>query len=242
MQCRSPERAKKLAEKPVDLPKELTMTDRRALDLAVFELLGVSDPKEREKLCAELYYETAAHFRRIRVVEIQKQEQRSKSEGRSFRTDEIAADLWDALSPEEKQPLIKWIADKVRDGEITTIPEGSPNLPDSMDMLEASTIFFRQGKQKGANVTRIAYPSRAHAEIIYLLASRGYIGELRLPRQESVTRALQRELETRLTRITSKLEQLSSSRTSDEKRAVDLSNLLQFWMIHGKPTAQAAND
>ncbi len=89
------------------------MPDRRALDLAVFELLGVTDAKEREALCDELYRETAAHFRQIRVVEIQKQEQRAKSEGRAFRTDELAADLWDGLTNDEKQPLADWLREQV---------------------------------------------------------------------------------------------------------------------------------
>jgi len=93
MRCHSAVRAKKLAEKPIGLPTELEMKDRRALDLAVFELLGVPNAKEREALCDELYRETAAHFRQIRLVEIQKQEQRAGASGREFRTDEMAADL-----------------------------------------------------------------------------------------------------------------------------------------------------
>ena len=93
MECKSSERAKKLAENPIELPEELKQPDRRALDLAVFELLGVSNASEREKLVDELHWETANHFRQIRIVEIQKQEQRAKSEGREFRTDELAADL-----------------------------------------------------------------------------------------------------------------------------------------------------
>lgn len=36
---------------------------------------------EREKLVDELYWETANHFRQIRIVEIQKQEQRAKPRG-----------------------------------------------------------------------------------------------------------------------------------------------------------------
>jgi hypothetical protein len=92
MECRSSERIKKLAENPTKLPIELTMPDRRALDLAVFELLGVSDANEREKICDELYHETANHFRQIRIVEVQKQEQRAGAEGREFRTDELAAE------------------------------------------------------------------------------------------------------------------------------------------------------
>jgi hypothetical protein len=65
MACRSPERAEKLKGSPIKLPAELRMDDRRDLDLAVFELIRVTDPKEREKLCDELYFETAKHFREI---------------------------------------------------------------------------------------------------------------------------------------------------------------------------------
>ena len=61
----------------------------------------------------ELYWETANHFRQIRVVEIQRQEQRAKSEGREFRTDELAADLWDSLPEDDKQPLTVWLANQV---------------------------------------------------------------------------------------------------------------------------------
>ncbi|MEK7676334.1 MAG: N-6 DNA methylase, partial [Verrucomicrobiota bacterium] len=85
MECHAAERARKLAEKPISLPWELQQRDRRALDLAVFELLGVTDAKEREALCDELYRETAAHFRQIRVVEIQKQKQRAGMGSREFR-------------------------------------------------------------------------------------------------------------------------------------------------------------
>ena len=49
---------------------ELRQPDRRDLDDAVFELLGVSDSGERDLLIAELYRETATYFREGRVVEI----------------------------------------------------------------------------------------------------------------------------------------------------------------------------
>src|SRR5437763_446671 len=88
MACRSPERAKRIAEGPVVLADELNQPDRRLLDDGVFELLGVADPKRRAKLVERLYVETAFHFRNIRVVEIQKMEQRKKSANRSFSTEE----------------------------------------------------------------------------------------------------------------------------------------------------------
>jgi hypothetical protein len=77
MSCHSPERARELALRPLELPEELRQPDRRELDDAVFEMLGVSDPARRNNLVDRLYEEVTRHFRQIRLVEIQKMEQRS---------------------------------------------------------------------------------------------------------------------------------------------------------------------
>jgi hypothetical protein len=235
MECRKSERIKKLAEKPVELPQELKMPDRRALDLAVFELLGVKDAAEREKLCDELYYETANHFRQIRIVEVQKQEQRAGTTGREFSTDELAADLWDSLPPEDKQPLAEWIASEAADGEAVNIPECHASLPDASDMLDANTVFFRQAKSGRTAVQPMALPSRAHAEMVHLLAQHHIYGAVRLPKTEKTAQALQASLTARLDALAAKANELARSRTGDEKRATDLAHLLVFWMIHGKP-------
>jgi hypothetical protein len=233
MECHSAERAKKLAEKPISLPWELEQPDRRALDLAVFELLGVADAKECEALCDELYRETAAHFRQIRVVEIQKQEQRARAEGREFRTDELAADLWDALTDDEKQPLTEWLAVQTAAGQRLVIPEGKPNIPDASDFLDASTVFFRQfgGGKPGS----LSLPSRSHAEIVFTLAQLGLHGPIRLPESESDAGELKTNLEARLAANSERANHLARSRTSDERKAADLAGLLEHWLIHGKP-------
>jgi hypothetical protein len=235
MECRSAVRAKKLAEEPIKLPWELQQPDRRALDLAVLELLGVADAKEREKLCDELYHETAAHFRQIRVVEIQKQEQRARAEGREFRTDELVADLWDSLAPEEKQPLAEWFAGQASGGKAQTIPEGQASLPDANDMLDASTVFFRESGGGKAAVKPLSLPSRAHAEIIFKLAQLGLHGKVHLPDKESAAQALKLKLDERLAMLVENANHLAASRTSDDRKISDVSGLLQHWMIHGKP-------
>jgi hypothetical protein len=235
MECRSAVRVKKLAEEPIKLPRELQQPDRRALDLAVLELLGVSDAKEREKLCDELYYETAAHFRQIRVVEIQKQEQRAGAEGREFRTDELVADLWDSLEPNEQQPLAEWFADQVSSGKAQTIPEGHASLPDANDMLDASTVFFRESGGGKADVKPLALPSRAHAEIVFILAQHGLHGRVSLPEKESAAQALKAKFTGRLAAIVETANRLAASRTSDDRKISDVSGLLQHWMVHGKP-------
>jgi hypothetical protein len=235
MACHSAARAKKLAEKPISLPTELQMQDRRALDLAVFELLGVEDAKEREALCDELYHEMAAHFRRIRVVEIQKQEQRARAEGREFRTDELSADLWDSLSGFEKQPLAEWLTAQTSGGRTFIIPEGQASLPDANDFLDAKTVFFRHSVGGKTESQPVPMPSRSHAETIYLLSQLGLNGHVRLPEAEGATRELKQLLDARLAAIAGKANHLARSRTSDERKAADLAGLLQHWMIHGRP-------
>jgi hypothetical protein len=236
MECRSAERVKKLAQKPIGLPTELQMPDRRALDLAVFELLGVNDATEREALCDELYRETAAHFRQIRIVEIQKQEQRASADGRAFRTDELAADLWDGLADDDKRPLAAWLTAQVSGGTIQEIPEGTTSLPDASDFLDANTVFFKQSHTGKIHVQSLALPSREHAEIIFKLTNLGFHGAIRVPNSASSARTLKQDLDAQLTAIAERATHLARSRTSDEKKATDLAGLLQQWMIHGRPT------
>jgi hypothetical protein len=65
----------------------LRQPDRRQLDDAVFELLGVKSATQRKVLIDRLYAETAAHFRAIRVTEIQKMEDRAKGGKSRFTSD-----------------------------------------------------------------------------------------------------------------------------------------------------------
>jgi hypothetical protein len=160
MACRSSERAEKLKESPIKLPVELQMNDRRDLDLAVFELIGVTDAKERERLCDQLYLETAKHFREIRIVEIKKQEQRAKSQGRGLRIDELARDVWDALTKDERLSIREWIEGNFAHDWLVTIPDGNPKLPEAEDMLDAATVFF--STTKGARARRGSTVPRVH--------------------------------------------------------------------------------
>ena len=235
MECHSAERAKKLAEKPISLPSELEMPDRRALDLAVFELLGVTDAKEREAMCDELYRETATHFRQIRVVEIQKQAQRASTEGREFRTDELAADLWDALSEDERLPLTEWITNEVTDGMPVSIPEGEASITDGMDMLDANAVFFQDQKAGKPVYKKVDFATRQQAEVVQYLASMGLHGQFLLPAKSENAIAFHLKLFSRVSDLQKRAEQLARSRTSDERKAADVTGLLHHWMIHGKP-------
>jgi hypothetical protein len=230
MDCRSSERAEKMKQSPVTLPIELQMRDRRDLDLATFELIGVSDAAEREKLCDQLYFETAKHFREIRIVEIKKQEQRAKSQGRGWRIEELALDVWDALTDDENLSIPEWVERNFAHDWQVTIPDANPKLPDAEDMLDAATVFFSTAK--GARATRLNCPTRAHAEVVYQLGKLGIRGDISLPNSAE---KLAGDLSRRLSSIDRRVDELARSRSTDESRIEDLAGLLRHWMIHGKP-------
>jgi hypothetical protein len=233
MDCRTPERARALAARPPALPWELRQPDRRALDLAVFEMLGVSDAAKRERLCDVLYREITAHFRRIRLVEIQKQEQRKAGDKADVRAEDLAADIWDGLAEEERDPLTAWIKRNAGDGLTVALPEGTPSLPDAGDLFGASTVFFRASKTR--DVAQVALPTRSHAELAYLLASNGIRGEVLLPAIESEAASLLDRTRDRLRAFRERAESLSRSRTGDEKWVESLVELLCQWFVHGRP-------
>lgn len=234
MECHSPERAAKLALTPIEYPAELKMRDRQDLDLAVFEMLGVTDSVERERLCDELYYETARHFRQVRIVEIQKQEQRAGRDGSTFSVNDLALDLWDALTDDERSPLEKWLGQQSTGGWTVIIPEARPSLPPSDDMLDAQTVFF-QPRERNAKATSLSCPSRAHAELLYEIASSRLTGEFDLPNTSNAASVLLRQVRERLEFVQLRSDQLARSRTSDEIQAADIAGLLRQWMLYGKP-------
>ena len=230
MACRSSARAAKLKESPINLPNELRMRDRRDLDLAVFELIGVADRAEREKLCDQLYFETAKHFREIRIVEIKKQEQRAKSQERGLRIEELALDVWDALTDDERLSIPEWVERNFAHDWQVTIPDGNPKLPEEEDMLDAATVFFSTAR--GARATQVNCPTRAHAEVVYQLGKLGICGEISLP---NPAERFAGDLSGRLSSIDRRVDELARSRSTDESRVEDLAALLKHWMIHGQP-------
>jgi hypothetical protein len=79
-------------------------------------------------------------------------------------------------------------------------------------------------------------PSRAHAETVYLLSQHGIHGSLTLPAAEKAAQTLQQQILKRLAALAATAQELSCTRTADEKKALEVSHLLHFWMVHGKPS------
>jgi hypothetical protein len=234
MECHSPEKAAAIAESPLVLSEEVRQLDRRELDDAVFELLGVSDAGRRNELVDKLHAATAEHFRQIRVVEIQKMEQRSRSKTHRFTTQELATDAWDAVYYKDLPPLSHWLATWPGPTVTIAIPnEGAPRLLDERSMFDRETVYF--GKDRGA--AKIVCASRAQAELIARLAELGMRGDCLVPEQESDCREMLNDLGKRAAAARVEFETFASSRVSDEKAQAEIVGLMMQWFLLGKPAA-----
>lgn len=231
MDCHTPERARKLAAGPLVLSNELQQPDRRNLDDAVFELLGVYDPQERAELLKRMYDATAQHFRDIRVVEIEKMQQRAKSNSRRFNVHDLAEDVWDAAEIEGAIPLHEWIGQRSGLDSNVVILEGRPAMLSSKPLLEPRRVYFDR-----AHSTFIDYLSREQAQLALRLAHLGISGKLKLPADPKACIDLLAQIDKRLEQALAIFEELAKSRTSDDRIREQIAGLLLWWFVHGHET------
>jgi len=229
MDCHDPDRARRIAAGPILLAEELKQKDRRELDDAVFELLGISDPKEQRNLTDRLYESTAAHFRNIRVVEIEKMEQRAKTDKGKLDIDDLAADIWDAAGLEDIRTVRDWIAEQPESDSGSVIPEERPILFPDNPLFELKTVSF--GKEK-KNIRE--YPSRAQAELVFHLANFGLSGKVKLPSEAEACAKVLARLSARMEKTRVRFKELAESRTGDERIQAQLNEILFRWYVLGK--------
>jgi methylase of polypeptide subunit release factors len=231
MDCHSTERAKRIAEGSIVLSNELRQPDRRALDDAVFELLGVADPQRRKELIDRLYDEAALHFRQIRVMEIQKMEQRRKSATRRFSAEELAADLWDAAELEDLTPLKEWIAKQPETTATAIIPDVSPaHLSSHAKMFDNETIYFGKDRKE-----YMICRSREEAELVKLLADLDVHGAIDVPAEAEGCEKLRKKIKEKIEVAKSRFEELANTRTSLEEKQIEVVELLLRWFVVGRP-------
>ena len=232
MDCHSPERARRIAEGPVVLSAELQQEDRHELDDAVLELIGVADAGERKILLAELYRETALHFRAIRVVEIQKMEQRSGGTGRRFTPHELAADAWDALELDELTPLAEWVSKSTDGTHSWLIHDGPAVVSDSM-FDPKGTVYFGKDREQHSEFT-----NAAQAELAAHLSNAGVCGTVTLPDDPANCLKLVAASEKRLTRAREHLSLVAAKRTGSEELANQVATILMRWYVTGRSVKQ----
>jgi hypothetical protein len=236
MDCHSPDRAKKLASGPLVLSNELRQDDRRELDDAVFEMLGLPDPQERQNLIERLYEATSRHFRDIRVVEIQKMEQRAVSNNKRFNAHDLAADIWDAAQLEDAIPLAEWIGQHPESKSLVNIPDERPAELSNDVMFSPNTVYFGKKSKSFSDCQ-----SRGQAELVAYLANLGISGDVKLPADLSPCLKLIDRVNRRIAVAMEHFDELVKSRTGDDRIRQQLTEVLQRWFVLGRGTSQSGS-
>ncbi len=215
------------------MSSELQQPDRRDLDDAVFELLGVSDPNERDELIGRLYEATARHFREIRVVEIEKMEQRAKSNSKRFRVHDLAADIWDAAELEDATPLAEWVGQQPESDSLVILLDERPAALSKDVMFLPNTVYFGKGR-KG----HIDCQSRGQAELVVRLANLGVHGQVKLPADLAPCLKVLERVDRRVESARARFKELAESRTGDERVQDQLMEVLERWFVVGRQTGK----
>lgn len=232
--CHSYERAMHIATGPITLPDELAQPDRRELDDAVFDLLGVSDATERSRLIDRLYEAVTLHFRDIRVTEIQKMEDRRKGEKTKFSTTDLAADAWDAVDLPDLTPLAEWVkANAKGDRCQVVIPSERPVFLASEGMFDLETVYFGKARRQHQ-----VCQTRGQAELIARMAELGVTGDVEVPITNEHTMRLLDALNHRHSVASTRLRELAESRGGDTARQSEVFDLLERWFVLGRPNAK----
>jgi hypothetical protein len=230
LECHTAEEVRKAASRPLALPNELCQEDRRELDDAVWEVLGVTDEGRRKALTDRLYREVALHFRAIRVVEVQKMEQRRQTGGSSGVSPvSLASDAWAELGQDWKKPLSEWLEQESGGAQIVDIPEGRVRIAAEHDMFEPTTVFFGSKPPITHECS-----SRAEAELLYAVADAGLRGPVSLPDREIDCQRVLRHLAQRLSAGSRLIDELAETRAGDEKLKDQVAETLRRWFIHGR--------
>jgi hypothetical protein len=235
LDCHTEGRMRELQSTPLDLPVELLQSDRRELDLLVFELLGVSDPQRRNALVDRLYRETALYYREQRVQDIQSTIDRAKRGGAYAEQVELALDAWNELDPQWQKPLGSWLEEQTGRAKTVSLPEGQVRLPAAENFFEPTTVYF--GSKPALSCV---CANRAEAELVFAIADGGLRGPVSLPATEKECWKLAQMLQSRLSTARSRFEGLAQQRAGSDKLREQVVELLNRWFIHGPPAERSA--
>ena len=227
-----------------NLVDELGLQDRQDLDDAVFELLGVEDPRERSRLREELYTATRALYGSLRHVEVQATHNRSRTARRSrVSPHDIAMEIWDGLDrswvkrfPTGCQP------EDVGDVEVIQIPSRVTHVEVGTGLF---TVEATNRKDKSAAGKSLAAGSVQVNDDVYDLGSVeraqyleamivvGRTGDLSVPTDPAVCAAAVREFRAYRENVRERVEQLAEEHAGSGKLAEQVAAALEGICLKG---------
>ena len=208
------------------LYQEFELEDRRELDNAVLEMLGIEDPESREMIRERLYQDITETQRSTRDREIIAQEDRRRANRTTtYSPQDIADELWsEHQATLDLQQFPEDFVSRLNAGELFDLPPGEVQVGTAMmqqdNLLKAGTV--RVGGMSGEVLDVGTVP---RSRFLEALSTCRRSGTVRLPEDATCDEAVdsfnqyRRELEDRFL-------QLAQQRTSDQQRQKSVANAL----------------
>ena len=228
MECHDPASARRLADGRLVMADELARPDRRALDDAVFEMMGIDGSSERAALLGRLYEATSAHFRKIRVVEIEKARQRRGGAAAGLKPEELAEDIWKVTKMKSEVGLVGWVTASAGSDTWVQIPEERPVVLRESPLFPDHTVYFGRD-----NEAAVRCSTSEQAELVHRLAELGVVGKVRVPRGK-LARVLRKGVDARLAEAMARIQEWVEGRTTSPSVQREVLDLLRLWYIRGK--------
>jgi hypothetical protein len=206
------EELKKLSDK-----SELDMPDRRTLDEAVLELIGVKRQSERDELLNELYdylrkfFEATRQKEELAIVNKNTTQRKGASSPQDVATEIMlyVADHEPRLLRNYNDFVAEWMAGDDNWIALEIVPQTVAVVKE--DMLELG-VEFRRGKRVEKFV---ATPTRTHAAVLALAGNTGIMNFVKLPKNEQRAATFLAAANGYFNERQSRLSQLVSERVTD---------------------------
>ncbi|MCX7012299.1 MAG: hypothetical protein NTW86_07000 [Candidatus Sumerlaeota bacterium] len=202
-----------------DLPFacEFDMPDRRELDDAVLEMIGVSPKKRRQQLIDELYRYLREFFEWTREKEEKAIANKRIARRRgSASPSDIAAQIYEEVVKNEPRLLRNYeyhFRDRDKPFDVFELPAEGVAEP-LTDFLTPHGVRFRKGKKDEGTLVKTKFPFQD--ELVVLVANAGVRGFVGFPREEDECRRVHREFERFLRQRNARFRELIAERTADE--------------------------
>jgi hypothetical protein len=197
---------------------ELDMPDRRELDDAVLEMIGVDSPQSRQELIDELY----AYLRDFFEATRQKEEKAIINKNTARRRErvrpaDIAAQIYKDISENEPDLLRQYdshFLDKSQPFDTYDLPADGEAEAYS-DMLVAQAVKFTKGAK--TQVALIPTITGSQAQLITLLSNTGTRGLVRVPHDEAECSTTLEKYRQFIDHRDERIRELIQERTADEE-------------------------
>lgn len=223
-------------ESELDALSELTevdMTDRRVLDNAVLEFLGVTSQRERDRMCGDLYSYMNEHFEAVRAKE-ERAITNKKVAKRTVATKpaDIAREIA-AVIREHHSHLARGydeFLDLDRPFDTFEVPsEGVAHLTPSL--FNPHCVAFSIGKKR---LAEISVKTDTQAPLLVLAANYGHRGFVRVPREDEEIGRVLKAYEAFVNDRDQQISILIEERTTDEELQDRIRHILRLQLL-GSP-------